>query len=133
MENKVKVYFEYRSQNNDGHYGEDDPDKDYPVEVYYPATWSHKIVVEEYAFKDLKKAFDSEDGDDDFSNHILYITNHKDEIIYRHDSPTMAAQRNRLLADAEYYQQEDKALKQDWEYEQEDYLPTAEDIMEANK
>ena len=71
---KIKVYYELRHSNNDGHYGEDNPEADYPNEVYYPPTWSTFLEVQEIDFRDIKKAFDSEDGDEDFSRTITYIT-----------------------------------------------------------
>ena len=79
---KIKVYYELRHSNNDGHYGEDNPEADYPNEVYYPPTWSTFLEVQEIDFRDIKKAFDSEDGDEDFSRTITYITDETGKILF---------------------------------------------------
>lgn len=80
--NKIKVYYEYRTSNNDSHYIEDNPEADYPNEVHVPSTFSTFLKVKEFDFKDIKKAFDEEDGDYDFSTSITYITDGKDRIIF---------------------------------------------------
>jgi len=82
MVRTIKVYYEYRSQNDDGHYGEDNPEADYPNEVYYPPTWSTYLYSKEILFHEIKSAFDQEDGDEDYSRHIVYIVDEKDKIIY---------------------------------------------------
>ena len=79
---KIKVYYVYKSENNDGHYTEDNPDADYPNEIYISPTWSSHLVIKEMDFKDIKKAFDDEDGDCDFSNTIAFITDSNDKIIF---------------------------------------------------
>jgi len=81
---KVKVYFEHRSQNDDGHYGEDNAEADYPNEVYFPPTWSTHIDVKEFEYKEIKKAFDEEDGDEDFSRMIMYVTDMNNKVIYNY-------------------------------------------------
>lgn len=80
--NKIKVYYEYRTSNNDSHYIEDNPEADYPNEVLIPSSFSTSLEVKEFDFIDIEKAFDEEDGDYDFSNTITYITNEENKIIF---------------------------------------------------
>jgi hypothetical protein len=69
---KLVAYYLHKSQNYDGHYGEDNPDADYPNEVYFPPTWSSSLLKETFDAKNVQLIFDREDGDEDFS-HTLYL------------------------------------------------------------
>ena len=79
---KLKAIFQYRSQNNDGYYAEDNPEADYPREVYFPPTWSTHLVFKEFESSDIQKIFDEEDGDEDYSNTLAFITDENDKVIF---------------------------------------------------
>jgi len=82
---KLKICWEHRSENNDGHYGEDNPEADYPNEVYFQPTWTTRRYIEERDSSEIKKIFSEEDGDYDFSHTILFITDDKDRVLFATD------------------------------------------------
>jgi len=99
----LKVIFEYSRQNNDGYYDEDNPDADYPREVFYQPTWSTYILTKEIDSTKLQEAFDMEDGDEDFSRHIVYIVDKDDKIIYRATNEEHSRNKEHMI---DYYSQE---------------------------
>ena len=102
----IKVYYILRTQNDDGEYIEDNPDADYPNEVYVPPTWKSELVIEEISFKDIKLAFAQEDGDESFSKTILLIVNERDRVIYNPDNlknaEDMVKRQEELIGQSKY-------------------------------
>lgn len=83
--NKIKVCWELKTENNDGYYDEENPEAEYPREVYFPPTWTTKRYNEIRKAKDIKKIFDEQDGDCDFSKTILFICDMDDKLLFAYD------------------------------------------------
>jgi len=79
---KIKVCWEHSSMNDDAHYGEDNPDADYPNEVLYPATWTTTRYIEEKDSSEIEKIFGEEDGDYDFGHAIMFITDANNKLLF---------------------------------------------------
>jgi len=94
---EVIVYFVYETENNDGHYQEDDPERDYPEEVFVRPTWSKFLKGVKYAYSDLRKAFDSEDSDCDFTRYVAYVVDEKGTVLYDRSSKNLNQVRDRLI------------------------------------
>ena len=54
-------------------------------EFYNSAYWTDRLDIEEVDSKDIRKVFDSQDGDCDFSHRILFVTDDRNEILWRAD------------------------------------------------
>jgi len=91
----IKVYYRH-STKGDGHWEEDDSDADYPNEVYIEGEWSHQLVRTDFAFKDLKHAFDNEDGDCDYAKQIVFICETDGKIIFDMDRIKTMEERKRI-------------------------------------
>ena len=66
---KLKVIWDIRWQNDDGHYDEDETGR----EFYVNPTWGRKIETVEIRACDIRKEMDREDADYDFSKEILFV------------------------------------------------------------
>lgn len=96
---KLRVYWKHNQQGNDGHWEEDNPDADYPNEVYRPASWTETRYMEERPVSDILKIFKEEDGDCDFSHTLLYICDQKDRVLFAVDKCENMEDRKRKETD----------------------------------
>jgi len=104
---EIEIHYRY-STKSDGHYEEDNPEADYPNEVYIEGRWTHYLMKDVIPFKKISHAFDEEDGDEDFSKQIMLITNaHDHEILFDMTSIKTMEERKRieehLRAQAQYW------------------------------
>ena len=93
---EIKVYWKH-GQQGPGHYEEDNPDADYPNEVFVPGIYTIKLECIPYAFADMKHAFDREDGDEDSFDTIMFITDSEDRIIYDRETMNSEVQKKFLI------------------------------------
>lgn len=92
----MQVFFKHKFQNDDGRYIEDNPEAHYPNEIYIPPSWTSKLYCCEYAFEKLDEAFACEDGDEDFSRSIQFIT-YPDGTIFYQNKPMNWKQRKQVM------------------------------------
>lgn len=105
---KLKAIFEYRSQNNDGHFIEDNPDSDYSNEIYIQSTWNTQLITKEFEHTEIKSIFDLEDGDEDSSNSLIYITDQDNKIVYNvHNLKNRKRAEEHIIEHYKYYQEEE--------------------------
>ena len=82
MTTKLKLIILDSRQNNDGHYEEDNPEADYPNEVYVPPTWTTTVSTIIKEITDPKELVDISDGDYDFTRELLFICDMNDKVLW---------------------------------------------------